>query len=53
MLDSNLDPSVWILGRSNEHIPSVSFTPESMTSRIVYYIVFFVIQKHLLYNHYP
>jgi len=51
MLDSNLDPSVWILGRSNEHIPSVSFTPESMTSRIVYYIVFFLLW-YLITNRY-
>ena len=32
MPDINLDPSVWILGKSNEHIPSISFTPESNTS---------------------
>jgi hypothetical protein len=35
MFDSDLDPSVWILGKSNDHIPSISFTPESIQSRII------------------
>ena len=50
-LDSNLDPSGWMLGKSNEQIPSVSLTPESMTSRIVYYIVLFVLW-YLIINRY-
>lgn len=51
MPDINLDPSVWILGKSNEHIPSISFTPESNTSRIIYYIVFFLLW-YLITNRY-
>ena len=51
MHDINLDPSVWILGKSNEHIPSISFTPESNKSRIIYYIVFFLLW-YLITNRY-
>jgi hypothetical protein len=51
MFDSDLDPSVWILGKSNDHIPSISFTPESIQSRIIYYIVFLLLW-HLITNRY-
>ena len=43
MPDINLDPSVWILGKSNEHIPSISFTPESNTSMNYLLYCFFLI----------
>jgi len=44
MFDSELDPTVWILGKNNEHVPSISFAPESAMSRIVYYIFYCLLQ---------
>tara|TARA_Y100000389_G_scaffold134150_1_gene131649 strand:- start:990 stop:1754 length:765 start_codon:yes stop_codon:yes gene_type:complete len=51
MFDSKLDPTVWILGKYNEHIPSISFAPESIQSRIVYCIFYFLLW-YLITNRY-
>jgi hypothetical protein len=51
MFDSKLDPTVWILGKSNEHIPSISFAPESIQSRIIYCIFYFLLW-YLITNRY-
>jgi hypothetical protein len=51
MFDSELDPTVWILGKNNEHVPSISFAPESAMSRIVYYI-FYCLIWHLITTRY-
>ena len=51
MFDSELDPTVWILGKNNEHIPAISFTPESNLSKIIYYIFYFLLW-YLITNRY-
>ena len=39
-MGKELEPTIWILGEHNEHLPALQFTPESTLSIVSYYFIY-------------
>ena len=50
-MGKELEPTIWILGEHNEHLPALQFTPESTLSIVSYYFIYCVLWLIMTYRY--
>ena len=50
-MGKELEPTIWILGEHNEHLPALQFTPESTLSIVSYYFIYCALWLIMTYRY--